>query len=356
MEKQRIIYVDVIKVFLTCLVVAHHSGQAYGPTGGVWPVTDNNRANWLGEFFFINASYMMGLYFFISGYFMLFSLKRKTNAQFVKDRLVRLGIPLLFFTFFVFLPFNYLGSVKNTSVFSFLVDTYFNKPPIATGHLWFVASLLLYSFFYLLFCRSKNKQAEAVTARPFPIYYIFIYILVLTIVSAFVRLKYPIDVWRTWLIPVEVAHIPQYLSLFLLGALFNRYQWLDAFKLSTGLMFLGLAVIVYVLNEILPGNIKNYWLTESFVESLLCVGISMALLTLFRHYGNRSNSIIRSLSDNAYGIYLFHVLIVIVLQKVLLSWDVNGNIKFIAVSFIGILLSLGLSVLLRKIELIRRII
>ncbi len=249
-----------------------------------------------------------------------------------------------------------MGSIKNTNVPSFFVDTYFNKPPIATGHLWFVASLLLYSFIYLLFFKSKKKQGEAATGKPFRIYYLFMYILLLTIVSALVRLKYPIDVWRTWLIPVEVAHIPQYLSLFLIGALFNRYQWLDAFKLSSGLMFFGFAIIAYVLNETLPGNIKNYWLTESFVESLLCVGISMTLLTLLRHYGNRSNSIIRSLSDNAYGIYLFHVLIVILLQKVLLSWDVNANIKFTAVSVMGILLSLGLSALLRKVELIRRVI
>jgi glucans biosynthesis protein C len=356
MQKKRIVYVDVIKVFLTCLVVAHHAGQAYGPTGGVWPVTDGNKTNWLGQFFFINASYMMGLYFFISGYFMLFSLQRKTNLQFIKDRLVRLGIPLLVFTFFVFLPFNYSQSPPKTSVLSFFTDTYFNKPPAATGHLWFVASLLLYSFVYLLFFRSKRKQADATAEKPFRIYYLFIYILLLMLLTASVRLKYPIDVWRTWLIPVEVAHIPQYLSLFLIGALFNRYQWLDAFKLSAGLLFLGLAVIAYVLNQNLPANIKNYWLTESFVESLLCTGISMALLTLFRHYGNRSNTIIRSLSDNAYGIYLFHVLIVILLQKVFLSWHVNANIKFIAVSVMGVLLSLGLSAMLRKVKVIRRVI
>jgi glucans biosynthesis protein C len=356
MQKQRIIYVDVIKVFLTCLVVTHHAGQAYGPTGGVWPVEDSSKTNWLGQFFFINASYMMGLYFFISGYFMLFSLNRKTNVQFIKERLVRLGIPLLVFTFFVFLPFNYSGSAKHTNLFSFWADTYFNKPPIATGHLWFVASLLLYSFVYLLLFRNKNKAAKAVAAKPFKIYYLFIYIILLTVISGLVRLKYPIDVWRTWLIPVEVAHIPQYLSLFLIGALFNRYEWLDAFKLKTGILFLIIAVAAYVLNETLPGDIKGYWLTESFVESLLCVGTSMALITLLRHYGNRSNAAIRSLSQNAYGIYLFHLLIVIVLQKFLTGWGVDANIKFIVVSLSGILLSLGFSEMLRQIEIIRRVI
>lgn len=356
MQKQRIVYVDVIKVFLTCLVVAHHAGQAYGPTGGVWPVADSNKANWLGQFFFINASYMMGLYFFISGYFMLFSLNLKTNAQFIKERLVRLGIPLLVFTFFVFLPFNYYGSAKDMNVFIFFVNTYCNQPPIATGHLWFVASLLLYSFFYLLFFRNQNNPAKVTAAKPFRLYYLFIYIILLSLVSAVVRLQYPIDMWQTWLVPVEVAHIPQYLSLFLIGALFNRYQWLDKFKLTTGLLFLGIAVSAYIINEKLPHSVKEYWLTESFVESLLCAGISMALLTLFRHYGNRSNAVIRSLSHNAYGIYLFHVLIVIAIQLFLLGWNVNANIKFAVVTVLGIFLSLCLSALLRKIGLVKKVI
>ncbi len=354
MNPNRIVYIDVIKVFLTCLVVAHHAGQAYGPTGGVWVVSDTSKANWLGQFFFINASYMMGLYFFISGYFMVFSLNRKTQIQFIKDRLIRLGIPLLVFTCFVFLPFNYSRAAPGTNIFAFLADTYFNHPPLATGHLWFVASLLAYSFIYLLLYRS-NKAATA-SNTSFKLHYIFIYIFLLTIVSALVRLQYPIDTWRTWLIPVEVAHIPQYLSLFLIGALFNRFQWLNAFKLSEGMSFLALSVVAYTLKEIMPARLTDHWLTESLTESLLCVGISTALLTFFRLYGNRTNSFIRLLSANAYGIYLFHLLIVIALQKFLLPWNVNANIKFIVVIISGILLSLGLSASLRKSKLVRKII
>lgn len=356
MKPNRIVYVDVIKVFLTCLVVAHHAGQAYGPTGGVWVVSDTAKANWLGQFFFINASYMMGLYFFISGYFMVFSINRKTNAQFIKDRLVRLGIPLLVFTFLVFLPFNYAAAPPGTNLFVFFADTYFNKPPIATGHLWFVASLLLYSFVYLLIFPRRTTQTSINVQKPFRLYYVFMYIILLTLVSAVVRLQYPIDKWHTWLIPVEVAHVPQYLSLFLIGALFNRYQWLHIFRLGTGLLFLLLAIIGYLLNENLADSIREYWLTEPFVESLLCVGISMVLLTFFKHYGNRTNAVIRSLSENAYGIYLFHLLIVIALQQFLLNWSIGANVKFMAVTVLAVLLSLGFTVLLRKIKLVRKVI
>jgi glucans biosynthesis protein C len=356
MKIERIVYVDVIKVFLTCLVVAHHAGQAYGPTGGVWIVSDSVKANWLGQFFFINASYMMGLYFFISGYFMVFSLNRKTNAQFIKDRLIRLGIPLVMFTFLIFLPLNYSGAESGTNLLYFFADTYFNKPPIATGHLWFVASLLVYSFIYLLVFHQENSLISDDKQKTFKIYYLFIYIILLTIVSGIVRLKYPIDVWRTWLIPVEVAHIPQYLSLFLIGILFNRFHWLDKFKLSTGLLFFAVAITTYVFYKMQIIDTKKYWFSQSFVESVLCVGISISIITFFRHYGNRTNSIIRSLSDNAYGIYLFHLLIVIVIQKFLLQWNVGANTKFITVTILGILFSLGFSALLRQNKLVRKVI
>lgn len=285
---------------------------------------------------------------------MMFSLERKTNLQFTRDRLIRLGIPLLFFTFLVFLPFNYSGAAKGTNILTFFQDTYFNKPPIATGHLWFVASLLAYSFIYIGLFRRNMKSDN--NPKPFRAGYIVIYILLLTMVSALVRIYYPIDTWRTWLIPVEVAHIPQYLSLFLIGTLFNRYQWLDTLKRSWGLIFLLLAVAAYVANESLSNTIKDHWLAESFVEALLCVGISMALLTFFRHYGNRTNRLINLLSENAYGIYLFHLLIVIALQKSILSWQANVNIKFLLVTVLGVMLSVGLSALLRKSKLIRKVI
>ncbi|TAE90566.1 MAG: hypothetical protein EAY81_00655, partial [Bacteroidetes bacterium] len=70
----RLVYIDLIKVFLTCLVVIHHAGQPYGNTGGVWIFSENQQLDYLPTFFFFNAAYMMGFYFFISGYFMYFSL------------------------------------------------------------------------------------------------------------------------------------------------------------------------------------------------------------------------------------------------------------------------------------------
>src|SRR5208337_2817411 len=94
----RIFYLDTLKIFLTILVIAHHVGQAYGPTGGYWPVQESARAALLGPFFTVNRSFFMSLFFMISGYFMVAAFERHTVSTFIRGRLVRLGIPVLLFT------------------------------------------------------------------------------------------------------------------------------------------------------------------------------------------------------------------------------------------------------------------
>lgn len=36
----RLFYFDNLRIALTVLVIAHHTGQAYGPTGGWWYVQE----------------------------------------------------------------------------------------------------------------------------------------------------------------------------------------------------------------------------------------------------------------------------------------------------------------------------
>ena len=88
-------YLDNLKVFLTALVIFHHAGQAYG-NGGGWAYTPSNPAEfmpWIWHFFSTNASFFMGLYFLISGYFVPRSYDKHGGKKFVQKKLIRLGIP-----------------------------------------------------------------------------------------------------------------------------------------------------------------------------------------------------------------------------------------------------------------------
>ena len=47
----RLFGLDKLRVALTFLVIAHHAAQAYGPTGGGWPIFNDERSAILGPFF-----------------------------------------------------------------------------------------------------------------------------------------------------------------------------------------------------------------------------------------------------------------------------------------------------------------
>ena len=84
-------YLDKLKVWLTFLVVAHHSCGAMMGQGWVYSIADyaNSATPFALAFMITNQSYFMCLFFFISGYFTPTSLERKVGIyiyQFIGNR------------------------------------------------------------------------------------------------------------------------------------------------------------------------------------------------------------------------------------------------------------------------------
>jgi peptidoglycan/LPS O-acetylase OafA/YrhL len=97
----RLFYLDNLRIVLTVLVVLHHLGVTYGHIP-VWyyhenPPAGDAASSLLDLFVATNQMFFMGFFFLISGYFVPASYDRKGGKTFLKDRAIRLGIPLLAF-------------------------------------------------------------------------------------------------------------------------------------------------------------------------------------------------------------------------------------------------------------------
>ena len=97
----RLSYLDNIRIFLTALVIVHHSTLAFGG-GGSWEVSDPARNELttiiLTYFTAVNQTYFMSAFFLLAGYFTPRSYEKKGSGSFLLDRLIRLGIPLLVYS------------------------------------------------------------------------------------------------------------------------------------------------------------------------------------------------------------------------------------------------------------------
>ena len=88
------------------------------------------------------------------------------SKQFIKDRLVRLGIPLIIFASFIDPPIEYMLALwrgwLHGSFLAFLSNPNFYTP---TGPLWFVLALLVFAIAYIG-CRALSSKATK--SYPFP--------------------------------------------------------------------------------------------------------------------------------------------------------------------------------------------
>ena len=337
---QRLYSLDNLKVCLTVLVIMHHAGQAYGEGGG-WAYTPSNPAEfmpWIWHFFSTNAAFFMGLYFFISGFFVPRSFDKQGAKQFVQKKLLRLGIPLLF-----------MGAI---------ISVLAGKLEI--GHMWFVESLLVFCLIYALIRQWVSPVDNSCISKP-TIIGLLIVALVMGIGSYFIRQVSPQDhwIWPFGIIPLpmEPAHYLQYVMMFVLGILAYRFQWLDKMNNSTGFITLLIGVALALGNYLRDGGLWNdfVWQWFGIYESLMCVFISFGLIWLFREFVSGTSRFWQWCAAQSYGAYVFHLILMIILQNVVDSIWMGAFGKFFFIGVVTTILAFLLTWIVRMIPGVKRV-
>lgn len=373
----RLAFIDNVRIFVITLVIAHHAAQAYGPTGGTWPIANPVRSVLLGPFFAVNAAFFMGLLFLISGYFVAWSYERKGAATFLKSRFTRLGIPLLVFTGCVLAPISYLLQGKSLSFGEFVKVLYGTGWQFPYAHLWFLVHLLVYSLGYALWRHVVRRDTSSQhTELPVPTHLaILLFVVALALITWIVRIWFPIDRWVPlfFVIPAEAAHLPQYVGLFVVGTLAYRGDWLRKLPTVTGFVWLWIgmttAVARYVVRysddmtgthflDAFTANGGLNWrsLLWSGWEALICVGLCVGLLTLFREWFNKpQGKLLSAMAGAAYGAYIIHLLIVMGAQAALHVAPLPPFIKFLLVTLVAAAISFGIAHLARQLPGVKKV-
>ena len=164
--KPRLFFVDNLRILLITLVVLHHLAITYGHTGGWYYYEgqpDELTTILFTIFTAVNQAFFMGFFFMISGYFTPGSYDRKGTGPFLKDRLLRLGIPMLCYDLvigpLVAYPLIRTGAWESSGSYREYLTRYYSTFHIGTGPLWFVESLLIFAVFYMLWRRFARPTA-----------------------------------------------------------------------------------------------------------------------------------------------------------------------------------------------------
>ena len=377
-KPSRLFFIDHMRVFLTILVVLHHVAMVYG---GIQPFyyleTPTSLFGFLVPMIFVllNQAWFMGAFFLLAGYFLPGSYDRKGAGTFLKDRLVRLGIPLIFF-YFVLNPLSGIGYFLMGGDPSALNwQSFWGAYPdlVGLGPLWFVAMLLVFNFGYTGW-RMLTKNRESAPEREYSVpgyLKIGIFIIVLAVVSYLVRIAIPLG--KSILHFPTLAYLPQYLSFFIIGMVAYRRDWLRDLPGKMGVVGFVVAMVatltlfafgfISFLKAIDTGALQippfgfGTWQSAIYTiwDSIFAVGMSLAAITFFRRFFNKESRMGSFLAQQSYTVYIIHIPIIVFLAYGLRGIELASMLKFGLASLIVIPVCFIVAALIRKIPGVSRV-
>ena len=160
--KTRIYFLDNLRTFLIFLVVVIHAGLVYELVlENTQIVCDPAKANSIGLIRLYLDLFVMFIMFFISGYFVRFSVKNKTSWEFLKSKFIRILIPWII-AVFTLIPaykviFLFSRGLSQEEWFTYFhifkragTDlSFFGNNP-SQSWLWFLPVLFLFQVIYLV--------------------------------------------------------------------------------------------------------------------------------------------------------------------------------------------------------------
>ena len=354
--ERKILFVSRYRGFLVVLIVLIHTGITYGASGS-WYYTEPHDVPWLkvlGTYVgAVAQSFAVGAFFFLSAFFLPGSLARRGVWDLLKERAIRLLIPLAVF-FFLANPFlvKAAASWGNGAAIP-------PGPVFGSGPLWFLEALYVFTLVYvggtLVLPRGlRTGLPKGLPGRRG----ILVYILAAAALGFLVRIPFPIGSEVSNLQP---GFFPMYIILFAAGIKAGRGQWLEAVpSIPIGFWCLaaGLGLVLFPVLGIAGGGLRDTapflggltWQSGAFALWEAGTGTSLFIVTLGLF--SRARWVVpgvgESFSESAYGIYLLHAFVVVLLALAMKGLAVHPGIKWTTLSVCAVCLPWAVTLVLRR--------
>jgi glucans biosynthesis protein C len=374
-KKERLLYIDNLRLLMIIFVVIMHLAVTYSGFGS-WYFKEGRPIGVISMILFgfyqsFTQGYFMGLLFLISGFFIPGAYDRKGFGKFIKDRVIRLGIPTLIymlvinpFILYVQLDLNWVR--PKPEFISFYGDyTAKLKFLAGSGPLWFAFALLIFSVAYGLVRYVTNSVPNA-SKKELNLSFknVILLILLIAICAFLIRLVQPIG---TSILNMQLCYFSQYVILFIVGILAyrnNLFSMID-YKFGNRWLFCGLLLgfVAWVAIMVFGGANQDFngglsWQAAAYAlwESFVAVAMSVGLITLFREKYNYQGKLVKVLSDNSFAVYVFHAPIIIAASQLIKTVTLLPIIKFAILCIVCIpVCFIFTHIVIKRIPLLKRV-
>lgn len=312
--------IDWIRNICILMLFIYHTAVLFTDFGDFYIKAE--RSNLFSNIFILlTFSWYMPLLFFLAGASTYFALQKRSEGEYIKERVKRLLIPFLFGIIFIVPPQTYLARIwrgeSNINYFSHLKIFFTNVSDFmgfdgnfTPAHLWFIIFLFAISIVGVIIIKGmKTKAGKVVTRKVKPI--ILGKRSLLWVLIALIALE---------MIPaIGGKGVLTNLLLFLLGYVVysdeknieklssNRKRFLLAnlftFVLAAVYFFILRNTNLGIMEYILDGAVKN--------AITLTTGITITAYGI--KYLNKENKVLSYLNKASFPVYILHQTILLVL-------------------------------------------
>jgi peptidoglycan/LPS O-acetylase OafA/YrhL len=336
--------IDALRASLTLLVVFHHAAVTYGAQGSWFYVeVEPSKAPSsiaLTLFAAYNQAFFMGLFFLIAGSLTPPAIARRGAAGFLRERLIRLGLPLAIFILVLGPLTVALAQTAHGHRFFAVLGWLAAHGVIIPGPMWFVEALLIFSAAYVAL-RAAIGPALLERVRPFPSNTALAVAALATGAAAFLlRLRWPVG-WEV--LALQFGYFASYIVLFLAGCLGANGGWLERVPVDRLRAWRTVSVISAVTFPVVmmlaarPSTTANAsasggWnilaALYAFWEPLFAWGVILSLLVFYQSRFVALGPLWRKLARRAYLIYIIHPPILVGVALAMRSFAAPALLKF----------------------------
>lgn len=364
----RLYFLDWVRVLAFGLLVFYHTGLVFVDWG--FHIQNDVLTDSLKPFLLFLNQWRLPLLFLVSGAGTRFALGKRTSTTFLKERIIRLFIPLVFGILVVIPPQTYYERLSQHAFegsylqfYPHFFDGVYPTGNFTWNHLWFVVYLLTYSIFALpLFVFLRSKQGEKILSSLSNFlakgFWVLTLIIPLILTEVLLRSRWPdtrnlISDWYNFIF---------YLIIFIYGYFLASSQRLWTAIENHRRIYLALGIISFIM-------IYFGWhqAGESFLEPLpygkvifvffKCLNILSWMLVALgyaKRYLNYNSQGLAYANKAVYPFYILHQTVLIVIGYYIIHLNLGLSIKYFLIVLATYLITMLIyEFIIRRISIIK---
>ena len=294
-------------------------------------------------------NWRMPLFFLLSGFFSVLIIKRKGTSQFIRDRLIRVGLTCL--------------------VFSSLYDIADGSFDFTTHHLWFLYELMIFVFCFSFLYRVqtiKDLLDREISTRILLVLFLWL-VATVPLANILNNWWHPLA-WKpsTTYFDLKLGNMVYYFSYFLVGVIFysNQHIFIKLKNSKTILVIGILAVLAFLL------RVYSDYLTLGGIDDLrnlaqmqfdpimvicnsLLIGVNTILWCLFfigltSKFIVSGSAILRWFVELSYPIYIIHIIPIAMMSALFYRAGLSQPVIFVLTIIAGFIVCVILYYILIK--------